>query len=174
VTALEDAMSVYTVHEPPLRAADAAPDPERFVFVRDGFYVWAFLLTPLWLLSSRLWLAFLIYLVVAVGIESAMHYAGIGTGAVALVVLVTSLLVGFEAATLRRFALARRGWKNVGVVSGENAEAAERRFFDVWVQAPRASRAAPSAVAPAAAAQAPHTTQSPDIVGLFPDPRASR
>ena len=49
-------MSVYTVHEPPLRAAEASPDPERFVFVRDGFYFWAFLLTPLWMLWHRLWL----------------------------------------------------------------------------------------------------------------------
>ena len=35
-------MAVYTVHQPPLRATDAAPDPQRFVFVRDGFYFWAF------------------------------------------------------------------------------------------------------------------------------------
>ena len=31
-------------------------DPERFVFVRDGFHFWAFLLAPLWLLWHRLWL----------------------------------------------------------------------------------------------------------------------
>ncbi len=37
--------------------------PERFVFVRDGFHVWAFMLTPLWLLAHRLWLAFIIYVV---------------------------------------------------------------------------------------------------------------
>ena len=32
-------MSIYTVHEPPLKADESTPDPERFVFVRDGFYV---------------------------------------------------------------------------------------------------------------------------------------
>ncbi len=57
-------MSVYTVHEPPLRGADASAEPERFVFVRDGFHWWAFLLAPLWMLWHRLWLVFVIYLVV--------------------------------------------------------------------------------------------------------------
>ena len=32
-------MPVYTVHEPPPRESDDAADPDRFVFVRDGFYV---------------------------------------------------------------------------------------------------------------------------------------
>jgi hypothetical protein len=49
-------MPIYTVHEPPLRIAGASADPVRFVFVRDGFYAWAFLLTPFWMLWYRLWL----------------------------------------------------------------------------------------------------------------------
>ena len=46
-------MSVYTVHEPPLRAASRIAEPERFVFVRDGFSFWAFLFAPLWMLWHR-------------------------------------------------------------------------------------------------------------------------
>src|ERR1700691_848995 len=102
-------MSIYTVHEPPLRAAEALPDPERIAFVRDGFYFWAFLLPPLWMLRYRMWLVFLLYVVIAVGIESAMHYAGVDAGGVLIVQLLISLLVGIEASTLRRFTLARRG-----------------------------------------------------------------
>src|SRR5207253_10391383 len=34
----DTSMAVYTVHEPPMRADEASPDPDRFVFVRDGFY----------------------------------------------------------------------------------------------------------------------------------------
>ena len=49
-------MSSYTVHEPPLRAGAAAPEPERYVFVRDGFSFWAFLFGPLWMLRHRMWL----------------------------------------------------------------------------------------------------------------------
>ena len=43
-------MAVYTVHEPPPREGEAArATPTRFVFVRDGFYFWAFLFGPLWM-----------------------------------------------------------------------------------------------------------------------------
>ncbi len=58
-------MSTYTVHAPPPRKGESAASPERFKFVRDGFYFWAFLLGPLWLLVHRLWLALFGYLVLS-------------------------------------------------------------------------------------------------------------
>jgi hypothetical protein len=166
-------MAVYTVHEPPLRSGAVAPDPERFVFVRDGFNFWAFLLTPLWLIWQRLWSVLLIYLVATVGIAQAIHYAGVGAPARLLVMALISFLIGLEASTLRRFTLARRDWRNVGLVSGTNMEAAERRFFNDWGAAGpgRASRSAsnppPPSLSPAPAFHTP-------IVGLFPEPGASR
>jgi Protein of unknown function (DUF2628) len=164
-------MSVYTVHEPPLRATEASPDPERFVFVRDGFYFWAFLLTPLWMLWHRLWLVLLLYVVVTVGIQNAMHYAGIGAAGGALAMLFIAFLVGVEASTLRCFTLARRGWRQVGIVGGSNTEAAERRFFDAW--AAEAGKAA-EPEAPPPLPPPPRPIQPSDIVGLFPEPGASR
>ena len=50
-------MPTFTVHQPPPRPGEAAIAPERFVFVRDGFHFWAFVLAPFWLLRYRLWLA---------------------------------------------------------------------------------------------------------------------
>ena len=158
-------MPVFTVHEPPLRATAALPDPERFVFVRDGVYVWAFLLTPLWMLWRGLWLVFIIYAVFAAAVEVAMHYAGFGTGSIILVQLLLSLLAAVEAASLRRFSLARRGWKNIGVVSGDDLEDAERRFYDAWLRTTPAGREQPP---PIPSASPP--TQPPDIIGLFPEP----
>ena len=165
-------MSVFTVHEPPLRAAEALPDPQRFAFVRDGFYFWAFALTPIWMLWHRMWLVLLIYLIVAVGVDSAMHYAGIGVGGVFVVGFLLSFLIGVEASTLRRFTLARRGWKNFGVVAGDGVEAAERRFYDV-----RAASAASKAAQPTSASSAPppsaqRAPQPSGIIGLFPEPGA--
>jgi len=158
-------MPVFTVHEPPLRATADLPDPERFVFVRDGVYVWAFLLTPLWMLWRGLWLVFLIYAVFAIAVDTAMHYVGFGAGSVILVQFLISLLVAVEAASLRRFSLTRRGWTNIGVVSGDDLEDAERRFYDAWVRAAPAGRDQPPAVPP----QSPPLTQPPDIIGLFPE-----
>ena len=82
-----------------------------------------------------------------------------------------SLLIGLEASTLRRFTLARRGWRNVGLVSGTNVEAAERRFFSDWGAA-GSGRATGSAGNPPSLSPAP-AFRTP-IVGLFPEPGASR
>jgi uncharacterized protein DUF2628 len=169
-------MPIYAVYQPPLRAAETSPDPERFVFVRDGFYFWAFLLTPLWMLWHRLWLVLLIYVIVTVGLENAMQYVGAGPGSTAFAAFLVAILVGFEGGTLRRFTLARRGFSQVAIVGGSNAEAAERRFFDTW-QAP-GNPANPPAPSSAPSAPPPPPTppmpQSPDIVGLFPEPGAAR
>ena len=168
-------MPIYTVHEPPLRNGAVASDPERFVFVRDGFYFWAFLLTALWLIWHRLWLVLLIYLVAIFGLEQAMHYAGVHTLGRSFVMLLISFLVGLEAGTLRRFTLTRRGWRNVGLVSGTNMEAAERRFFNDWAVAgqggsPGASGNPPPPLPPSPAS----AFGTPPIVGLFPEPGGFR
>jgi hypothetical protein len=166
-------MPVYIVHEPPLRAADARPDPEQFAFVREGFSVWAFLFATLWMLWHRMWLVLLIYVVVAAGLETALYYAGVSDLILGLIAILISLLVGFEASTLRRFTLDRRGWKNIGVVSGDSLEMAERRFFDAWVRDTPLQRAA-AAPPPRPTASVPHTPPSPDVIGLFPEPGANR
>ena len=163
-------MSVYTVHEPPLRAAEVSADPQRFVFVRDGFYFWAFLLTPLWMIRHRLWMVLVLYLVLTAGLETVLRILG-GSGVViALVGVLISLLAGLEAATLRRFTLRRRRWQNVGIVSGRGIEDAERRFFDGWVSNAAVRNVAP----PPPVAPISGMTETPGVIGLFPEPGAQR
>jgi len=167
-------MSVYTVHEPPLRAADAFADPERFVFVRDGFSVWAFLAAVLWMLWHRMWWVLLIYVVVIFGLDAALRYAGASPFVVAVTALFVSLLVGIEAGTLRRFTLGRRGWKNIGVVSGANAEEAELRFFNAWIREAAGKHAGPPVEPSAQPSPLPRMPQSPAVIGLFPEPGGNR
>ena len=167
-------MSVYTVHQPPLDLGAAATEPYRFVFVRDGFSWWAFLLTPLWMLRHRLWLALLIYVVVAAALDAGLRALGASVFLLVVAGLLISFLVGLEAGTLRRFKLARRHWRNVGVVTGDDLEDAERRFFDAWVrQAPARRSAAPSG-ASASGSAAPAPVAATGVIGLFPEPGAHR
>jgi hypothetical protein len=93
------------------------------------------------------------------------------------------VLVGIEAATLRRFTLSRRGWKNVGIVVGDDLESAERRFFDAWVDKPWSDQSSANARAAGGVSRASFATglaparRSPDsseVLGLFPQPGASR
>jgi hypothetical protein len=175
-------MSIYTVYEPPLKAHESAPDPERFIFVRDGFSFWAFLLAPWWMLRHRLWLALTGYVILAIALSVALRFAGASTTVTLIAGALFSLLVGFEAATLRRFGLARRGWRNVGIVVGDDVESAERRFFDAWANktwdnktwAERPSvDGAPRASSPAMGVPMARRPSS-EVIGLFPQPGAPR
>jgi uncharacterized protein DUF2628 len=169
-------MSIYTVHQPPLDSGVAAAEPHRFVFVRDGFSWWAFLLTPLWMLRYRLWLALAIYLLVSAALDAGLRVLGASIFMLVLASLLISLLAGLEAGTLRRFKLARRRWRNIGVVTGDDLEDAERRFFDAWIrQAPARRPASPTSPpgSPSAVAGGPVPASS-GVIGLFPEPGAHR
>jgi len=165
-------MSTYTIHQPPLREDDVSPDPERFRFVRDGFYFWAFVFGPLWMLRHRLWLVLLIYVVVMAGISTGLWYGGVRT-AWPLVHFLLALLLGIEAGTLRRWTLARRGWKTLGVVVGDDLESAERRFFDAWVRDGGEDQPVAVAPPPPPARRIP-TQPGSGVIGLFPEPGAPR
>src|SRR5215469_4929304 len=145
-------MAVYTVHEPPLPPNASSPPPERFVFVRDGFSLWATLFAPLWMLRHGMWLVLVAYAIVLAMFGVVLRAVQATEAASLCVSTLLALLIGFEAGTLRRFTLGRRGFRNVGVVVADDLELAERRFFDSWVNAATGGKPAPAAsVAPAPA-----------------------
>jgi hypothetical protein len=168
-------MSVYTVHVPPASAEQSGPDLERFIFVRDGFSFWAFLLAPLWMLWHRLWLVLLSYLVVAILLQIALRMIGASATVTVAAGALLALLVGFEAATLRRLTLTRRRWQNAGIVVGDDVESAERRFFDAWLHGEPHASASATAGAPFSSARVSAASAgASEIVGLFPQPGGSR
>jgi len=119
-------MTTYMVFEPPAGRGDPAARAERIVFVPDRFSWGAFLLAPLWMLWRRLWLVFVAYFVVMAAVTLGLMVAGVGPGARFLVGALISLLVGLEAANLRRWALLRGGWRERGPIIGHDLAAAER------------------------------------------------
>jgi Protein of unknown function (DUF2628) len=175
-------MPVYTVHAPVGQGAEAAAAADRFVFVRDGFHFWAFLLGPFWLAWHRLWLALIGYVAVMVAVEIALSQLHTGGGTRFVAMLLIALLMGLEAASLRRWTLSRRKWRQLELVVADDAETAERRFFDRWASgqrglsiAPTVERGAPPPTRdipgqPFSKPPSPHG----DILGLFPQPGGSR
>jgi len=127
-------MAIYTVHEPPLRRYDTRGRPRPFR-VRARWLSWAaFLFGPLWMLRHRMWLALVLYVALMAVVHVGLGRLGLPNEMAFVVGLLIALLIGFEAGTLRRFKLARRGWSNVGVIVGDDREMAEQRFFDAWVR----------------------------------------
>jgi hypothetical protein len=163
-------MPVYTVHAPKSLGTDFRAAPEKIVFVRDGFHVWAFLLGFIWLIWRRLWLVLLGYVVVQIAAEVVLRFTHASGFAHFVVMLVIALFLGSEAGSLRRWTLSRRKWQQIGLVAADDEEAAERRFFE---RAPSDSFASPAKVSPAV--PMPHSSiAARDAAGFFPMPGGSR
>jgi hypothetical protein len=176
-------MPVYTVHAPVTNSADLRAT-DRFTFVRDGFHVWAAVFGVLWLGWHRLWLALLGWIVLIAVIDVAMARLGAGGGTIFLVDLLFALLLGLEAASLKRWTLSRRNWRQLDIVVADDEEAAERRFFDRWTAKQRAlgndqsavDRGAPPPTRdiPGQPFSRPPPLPRNEIIGLFPEPGAPR
>jgi hypothetical protein len=176
-------MPVYTVHAPVtneagIRAAD------RFAFVRDGFHVWAALAGVVWLAWHRLWLALIGWIIVMLALQIGMARLGAGPTAIFFTDVMVALLMGFEAASLWRWTLSRRNWRQLDIVVADDEEAAERRFFDRWTAKQRAlsndqiavdrGGPPPTRDVPGQPFSKPPPLPHSDIIGLFPEPGTSR
>ena len=170
-------MPVYTVHAPKSLVSKNSGDdlraaPEKVVFVRDGFYVWAFLLGFLWIIRHRLWLVLLGYIVVQIAAEVALQMSRAPAIAHFVVMGVIALFLGAEAGSLRRWTLSRRKWRQIGLVAADSEEAAAQRFFE---RLSAAGIAAATRPVTAAKMPMPHSSIAmPDAAGFFPMPGGSR
>jgi Protein of unknown function (DUF2628) len=176
-------MPVYTVHAPVTNNVDLRAT-DRFTFVRDGFHVWAAIFGVVWLAWHRLWLALAGWIVLLIILDAMMIRFSVGAAAAFLVNCLLALLLGFEAASFERWTLSRRNWRQLDIVVADDEEAAERRFFDRWTAEQRSpgndqrsvDRGAPPPTrdVPGQAFSKPSHQPGDDIIGLFPQPGASR
>lgn len=161
-------MATYSVFEPSSR--NGARTIDRVAFIRDGFSWGAFFLGPLWMLWRRMWVVALGVVAAIVAIEVGLLLLDVPSGPRSVVAFLIALLLGLEGASLRRWTLRRRGWRDHGIVIADDVEAAEHRFFAAWAQGRSAYetpiRPGPGPARPAGAAY--------DVVGLFPEPGSRR
>lgn len=137
-------MSTYMVMLPP-EAEGRGLTPEmaqKVVFIRDGFSTPALVFTGIWMLVHRLWLPFLAYLTLSLVLELiAQNFIQSVPGVLAFL---TGVLIGLESGNLRRWSMERKGWIFAGVVTGQDGQEAELRFFNAYRPAPRPVAAPPA------------------------------
>ena len=165
-------MTIYMVFEPPPeRGATSLTRAEAAAFVPDRFTWSAFLFAPLWMLWHRLWIVLVGYLAANVALVLALKYADAPSDARNIALALLALLIGFEAASLRRWTLLLNGWREVGTVVGDDRESAERRFFDRYVSLEttremEAALASPPPMPP----PPPAHREATDAAGFVPQP----
>jgi hypothetical protein len=163
----------YTLHV----ARDAMPgDPdalERAILVRDRFSWGAFILPALWFAAKGHWLLALLTLLLVIGFGAALSAIGVSRPAAIGAEMLLQLLIGLEAATLRRFMLARRGRPTVDVVQASSEAEAEARAFRRWLERD-ASYREPNQASAAIRPTAGRAEWDRSVLGLFPEPAARR
>ena len=176
-------MPVYTVHAPLTNGANLTAT-DKFAFVRDGFYFWAMVFSVIWLVWNRLWLALIGWIVLTVGVDVGLAALGVGRSTILGVNLLLALLFGLEAASLRRWTLSRRKWRQLDIVVADDEESAERRFFERWTAKQRGllndqrsvdrGGPPPTRNVPGQPFSKPPPLPQGGIIGLFPEPGGSR
>jgi hypothetical protein len=160
-------MLTFTVHEPPHPPADRLQRAESLVFVKDGFSWPAALFSPVWLLVSRLWWPFAAYVVLAGLLELIRWRTNVPSEWVTLAGFALHAVIGFEAGTLRRWSLDRRGWRTLGSVTGRRLAECERRFYEEWLPGQLAAAPPPpSPRIPAGGLQAGRTPVLGSLIGI--------
>lgn len=160
-------MAFYTVMTPPPAAGGRREEMEQARLIPESFSWGAFLLTGLWLLGKRLWLATLLFVLVWAGLLYLRSRFGLDSGALSLIYWSIALFLGIEGNNLAMRKLARQGWRLADVVEARSLPEAERRYFE-------RALAGETAPGPSTAAT-PSTPSRPSaplpIIGLFPEAR---
>lgn len=118
-------MRLYTVYQGPQARGEM-----DLVFIKDGFCWPALFLPVVWPLFRRLWLVAVVVFVAMAGLSALVETGLVAPFVGSVAEAAIALAVAFEGNNLRRWTLSRRGWREVGMVSGRRLVDAERAFFE--------------------------------------------
>jgi hypothetical protein len=159
-------MAFYTVMIPPPGSGGAREEMERARLLPETFTWSAFVLTGLWLIGKKLWLATVLFALLGCVLVYARLRLGFGTESVLLAHAAIGLFLGFEGQNLIARKLARQGWRLADVVEARSLSEAERRYFERAL----AGEAQPPRL-PAIAPARPQSAGPVPVIGLFPEAR---
>lgn len=153
-------MASYTVHLP-----TAGPDTlQRARFIRDGFSWGGIVLGPLWLIAGGAWISGLIVIGVLAGFVGLGVVLKLPPAAIVAGGFLLNLLVALEGATFQRWELELKGWREAGLVAGDDLETLEQRFFTEML----AESAATATSGPVPLSVGAPRPSAPGVIGLFP------
>lgn len=112
----------------PLRAS------EQVVFVKGGFMVLALVFPLLWIVLNSLWLVLAGYVVASIAIQLGANALGFSEQIAGIAALGINIILGFQGGDLKRWTLERRGYREVGIVTGRTAQECELKFFRYWLK----------------------------------------
>lgn len=119
-------MATFTVHALDGEVIDPVTDVR---FLRDGFSPAALIFGGLWFLWHRMWLVFGGYMGLVLLLAGLVGLGFLHPVGATLLQSVLAIAVGLQATALRHWHMGRKGFSEIGVVTGANEDEAELRYF---------------------------------------------
>jgi hypothetical protein len=157
-------MASWSVYEPRETEPQTFEAADRSAFVKDGWCWPALLIPPIWLVYRRMWLGLLGWLGVVAALSVAERMLAPPAGLVPALEVMFALWFALEANALRRWTLARQGWRFAGIAAGADRVDAEQRFFAGRTMDGFVSSAPPRSTVNA------RSRSSEGVIGVFPEP----
>jgi len=133
-------MSLFAIYSKSTSANETGSlATDDVVLIKDRFSIVACLLTPIWCVWHRLWLELVAYMGVAFVLGFVAFF--VGENAAGWVGFLVALLIGFEASSIRGYALSRKGYAHKGDVVANSAADAEWRYVAGQIEDEKQARA---------------------------------
>lgn len=123
-------MKLYTVHARP-----GTSMVEKPVFIKEGFNLWAFLLTVVWALYHRLWLVSLLLVAFNVTMFYCVRIQLFSSISFGILHLAFHVICGLYGNDWIRAKLTRRGYIMADITAGDSLLRAEQRYFERYLAA---------------------------------------
>ena len=116
----------WTVH----MKSDAREPYETARFIREGFYIGAFLFGPFWTLFHRLWILTLVIVAFQVALQAVGEEIGLAEHSMLILQLAFQAAIAFTVDDRLRAQARRDGYITADIVVAESKPKAEQRFFE--------------------------------------------
>ncbi|MBZ0218662.1 MAG: DUF2628 domain-containing protein [Fimbriimonadaceae bacterium] len=168
-------MTIYSAHTPPAQGGLTRNQSEGVRFVADKFSWPALFFNIVWLIWHRMWWALAGFIIIVAVVPPLAILLGIHDTAFSWIALAALLLFANEAVSLRRWSLARRGYRLAAIISARDEEDCARKFFAAWSPAMPAKEGKTSPPV-SGSGQKPLRLKpaEPDVIGMFPGPGAQK
>ncbi len=117
------------MHSPPEDDRSFQERANDYVFIKEGFSLWAALFGPFWLVMQNMWVEVAAYFGGLILLSIILEALGFTPEAISFAFLFANAVFGLFARDLRRYHYDRRGYHLTDVVIGKTLEECETRFF---------------------------------------------
>lgn len=166
-------MKIFSVHHKAVEPAIILSEGLETRFVKEGIAWGALIAPPWWAIFHRLWLV-LVGIVVFYALAGVIsNLVGLNPNTSALLFIALHVILALEGNNLYRWTLTRRGYKEIGTVTGASLEKCERRFFESLIEPDNRRMQRHNPPPPANKPLATLRPVKPDgegVIGLFPEP----